>query len=217
MNRAAQEVHMKLLRIDSSARSSSVTRQLTAKFVEEWKKHHPAGEVVQRDLATTVLPHITDDWAGAHLDPSQLTPAQRSYLATSDQLIEELQAADTIVIGAPMHNFAIPSSLKAWIDQIVRLGKTFGYGPSGVRGLLAKKRVIVVTARGGAYEKGTAAEKFDFQEPYLRHILGFIGLTDVTFIHTENQSREEAGPSLASAAEHIGRLAADQNRQAVAF
>jgi len=73
-----------------------------------------------------------------------------------------------------MHNFAIPSSLKAWIDQIVRLGKTFGYGPSGVRGLLAKKRVIVVTARGGAYPKGTPAEKFDFQEPYLRHILGFI-------------------------------------------
>src|ERR1700687_3303739 len=121
MNRTAQEVHMKILRIDSSARSSSVTRQLTAKFVEEWKKNHPAGEVVQRALATTGLPHITDDWAGAPLDPSQLTPAQRSYLSTSDQLIEELPAADTIVIGAPMYNFAIPASLKAWIDQIVRM------------------------------------------------------------------------------------------------
>ncbi len=120
MKRTAQEVHMKLLRIDSSARSSSVTRQLTAKFVEEWKKNHPAGEVIQRDLATTVLPHITDHWAGAHLEPSHLTPAQRSYLATSDELIEELQAADTIVIGAPMYNFAIPSSLKAWIDQTSR-------------------------------------------------------------------------------------------------
>jgi FMN-dependent NADH-azoreductase len=146
-------------------------------------------------------------------EPPHLTPAQRSYLSTSDQLIEELQAADIIVIGAPMHNFAIPSSLKAWIDQIVRLGKTFGYGPSGVRGLLAKKRVIVVTARGGAYEKGTPAERFDFQEPYLRHILGFIGLTDVTFIHTENQSREGAGPSLAAAAEHVERLAAEQSQQ----
>jgi FMN-dependent NADH-azoreductase len=130
MNRTAQEVHMKLLRIDSSARSSSVTRQLTEKFVEEWKKNHPAGKVIQRDLATTVLPHITDHWAGAHLEPSQLTPAQRSYLATSDELIEELQTADTIVIGAPMYNFAIASSLKAWIDQIVRMGKTIGYGPS---------------------------------------------------------------------------------------
>ena len=204
---------MKLLRIDSSARSSSVTRQLTAKFVEEWKKNHPTGEVIQRDLATTVLPHITDHWAGAHLEPSQLTPAQRNYLATSDRLIEELQAADTIVIGAPMYNFAIPSSLKAWIDQIVRMGKTIGYGASGARGLLANKRVIVVTARGGAYGKGSPAEKFDFQEPYLRHIFGFIGLTDVTFIHAENQAREEAGPRLAAAAEEISRLAVEQSQQ----
>ena len=125
---------MKLLQIDSSARSSSVTRQLTAKFVEEWKRNHPDGEVIQRDLATTMLPHITDDWGATRLEPSQLTPAQRNYLSMSDHLIEELEAADIIVIGAPMHNFAIPSPLKAWIDQVVRLGKTFGYGPRGVRG-----------------------------------------------------------------------------------
>ena len=204
---------MKLLQIDSSARSSSVTRQLTAKFVEEWRRNHPAGEVLQRDLSTTVLPHITDDWGGTNLEPSQLSPAQRNYLSTSDYLIEELEAADTIIIGAPMYNFAIPSSLKAWIDQIVRIGKTVGYGPSGARGLLGKKRVLVVTARGGAYEKGTPGEKFDFQEPYLRHIFGFIGLTDVTFIHAENQAREGAGPSLAAAAEEMGRLAVAQNHQ----
>jgi len=213
MTRVAQEAHMKLLRIDSSARSSSVTRQLTAKFVEEWKQNHPDGEVIQRDLATTVLPHITDDWSATHLESYQLTSSQRDYLSTSDRLIEELEAADTIVIGAPMYNFAIPSSLKAWIDQIVRMGKTLGYGPSGARGLLSNKRVIVVTARGGAYEKGTPTEKFDFQEPYLRHIFGFIGLTDVTFIHAENQGREAAGPSLAAAAEEIGRLAAEQSLQ----
>jgi FMN-dependent NADH-azoreductase len=204
---------MKLLRIDSSARSSSVTRQLTAKFVEEWKRNNPTGEVTQRDLATTVLPHITDDWSATHLESSQLTSAQRNYLSTSDRLIEELQAADTIVIGAPMYNFAIPSSLKAWIDQIVRMGKTFGYGPGGARGLLGDKKVIVVTARGGAYPKGTPGEKFDFQEPYLRHIFGFIGLTDVTFIHAENQGREGAAPSLAAAADEIGRLAAEQSQQ----
>src|ERR1700726_4256430 len=98
MNRTTQEVHMKLLKIDSSARSSSITRQLTAKFAEEWKKNHPDGEVIQRDLATTLLPHITDEWGGAHLEPPQLNSAQRNYLSTSDQLIEELQAADTIVI-----------------------------------------------------------------------------------------------------------------------
>ena len=203
---------MKLLKVDSSARSSSITRQLTAQFAEEWKKNHPDGEVIERDLATTLLPHITDDWSGTHLDASQLTPAQRSYLSTSDELIEELQAADTIVLGAPMYNFAIPSPLKAWIDQIVRMGKTFGYGPSGARGLLSNKKVFVITARGGAYPKGTPGEKVDFQEPYLRHILGFIGLTDVTFIHAENQSREAAGSSLASAAEHIAPLAANQSQ-----
>jgi FMN-dependent NADH-azoreductase len=210
MNSTDEEVQMKLLQIDSSARTSSVTRQLTAKFVGEWKKNHPAGEVIQRDLATTILPYITDDWGGTHLEPSQLTAAQRNYLSTSDRLIEELQAADTIVIGAPMYNFAIPPSLKAWIDQIVRMGKTFGYGPAGARGLLGKKRMIVVTARGGAYEKGTAGEKFDFQEPYLRHIFGFIGLTDVTFIHAENQAREGASPSFAAAAEEIERLVTEQ-------
>jgi FMN-dependent NADH-azoreductase len=116
-----------------------------------------------------------------------------------------------VVIGAPMYNFSIPASLKAWIDQIVRIGKTFGYGPNGPRGLLGEKKVVVITARGGAYEKGTAAEAFDFQEPYLRHILGFMGLTDVTFIHAENQAREEAGASLAAAVELIAEIVVAQN------
>jgi FMN-dependent NADH-azoreductase len=204
---------MKLLQVDSSARSSSVTRQLTAKFVEEWKNNHPAGEVIHRDLTTTALPHITDDWNGTHLEPSQLTPAQRDYLSTSDRLIEELLAADTIVIGAPMYNFAIPSTLKAWIDQIVRMGKTFSHGPGGRRGLLGGKNVIVITARGGAYQKGTPTEKLDFQEPYLRHIFGFIGVTDLTFIHADSQGGERAAPSLAAAAEEVGRLAAEQSYQ----
>ena len=208
---------MKLLRIDSSARTASVTRQLTARATEEWKEHNPDGDVIYRDLSATEIPPITDDWSAALLEPSKLSPGQRSYLSTSDQLIDELRAADTIVIGAPMYNFSISSPLKAWIDQIVRIGKTFGSGPNGPRGLLEMKKVIVITARGGAYEKGTAREAFDFQEPYLRHILGFIGLTDVTFIHAENQSRDQAAASLESAAERITELLADQNRQAVAF
>jgi FMN-dependent NADH-azoreductase len=200
---------MKLLQIDSSARAGSVTRGLTAKFAEEWKTNHPTGEVIHRDLATTMLPLITDDWNATQIDPSKLTPAHRNYLSTSDALIEEVQAADTLVIGAPMYNFAIPSLLKAWIDQIVRIGKTLGYGPHGPHGLLGNKKVFIVTARGGAYEKGTPREKFDFQEPYLRHIFGFIGLTDVTFIHAENQAREGAAPSLAAALEQIGHVVAE--------
>jgi FMN-dependent NADH-azoreductase len=163
---------------------------------------------MRRDLSTTTLPLITDDWSGTYIEPSKLSPSQRSYLSTSDALIEEVLAADIIVIGAPMYNFAIPSVLKAWIDQVVRIGKTVTYGPNGPQGLLGTKKVVVITARGGAYQKSTHREKFDFQEPYLRHIFGFVGLTDVTFIHAENQASEGAGPSLAAAATQIGQLVA---------
>jgi FMN-dependent NADH-azoreductase len=201
---------MTLLQIDSSARAGSVTRQLTAKYIEEWKVKHPAGEVMYRDLPTTVLPQITDDWNATQIETSKRTQSQQSYLSTSDALIEEVQKADTIVIGTPMYNFAIPSLLKAWIDQIVRIGKTVGYGPQGPKGLLENKKVVVITARGGTYGKDAPTSKFDFQEPYLRHIFGFIGLTDVTFIHAENQAREGAGQSFAAAAEQIARLTAQQ-------
>jgi FMN-dependent NADH-azoreductase len=199
---------MKLLQIDSSARAGSVTRRLTAKFADEWKKSHPGGEVINRDLPTTRLPLITDDWSATQIEPSKLSPSQRNYLATSDALIEEVLTADVIVFGAPMYNFAIPSVLKAWIDQIVRLGKTVTYGPHGPQGLLGNKRVVVITARGGAYAKSTPRERFDFQEPYLRHIFGFVGLTDVTFIHAENQIGDGAGASFAAAAEQISQLVA---------
>jgi FMN-dependent NADH-azoreductase len=212
-----EEVQMKLLQIDSSARASSVTRRVTAIFAEEWKKNHPEGEVIYRDLAATTLPPIADDWDATRLEGSKLMPAQRSYLSTSDKLIAELQAADTIVIGAPMYNFSIPSSLKGWIGHSVRVGKTFGYGPNGPQGLVGKKSVVVVTARAGAYEEGTSREAWDFQEPYLRHILGFIGLTEVTFIHAENQGRENAAASFQHAMERIGAVVGEQNEPALTY
>src|SRR5258708_38311391 len=146
-----EEVQMKLLQIDSSARTSSVTRRLTAKFAEEWRKGHPDGEVIRRDLPTTELPMITDDWNATHLEESKRTPAQRSYLSTSDELVEELKVADTVVIGAPMYNFAIPSLLKAWIGQIVRIGKTVGYGPNGRESLLDQKKGVIITSLGGCH------------------------------------------------------------------
>jgi FMN-dependent NADH-azoreductase len=198
---------VKLLRIDSSARKSSVTRRLTAEFAEQWKKRYPDGAVIYRDLSATTLPLITDDW-NATFDGKRLTPSQRSYLSTSDQLIEELQAADTVVIGAPMYNFSISSTLKAWIDQIVRMRRTFAHGPSGPQGLLGNKKVVVITARGGAYEKGTPREALDFQEPYLRSILRFVGLTHVTFIHAENQLVAQGDASFAAVEEQIRDVAA---------
>jgi FMN-dependent NADH-azoreductase len=205
---------MKLLQVDSSARATSVSRKLTAQFVEEWKKNHFEDQIIYRDLSVTALPPITDDWGATFLEESKLSPAQRSYLSASDKLIEELEAADIVVIGAPMYNFSISSPLKAWIDQIVRMGKTFSYRSEGPHGLLRNKKVFVITSRGGAYEKGSPAAALDFQEPYLRAILGFVGLTDVTFIHAEKQMRPEADASFAAATEEISRISREKKRAA---
>jgi FMN-dependent NADH-azoreductase len=202
---------MKLLRIDSSARRSSVSRHLTARFVEAWQLEHPDGTVIERDLATTALPHITDEWVQAvYSNPASLTAEQKHVLQLSDALVEELVQADTIVIGAPMYNFAIPAPLKAWIDQVVRVGKTVLFAASGPQGILKGKKVYVVTSRGGAFRPGTPTERFDYQEPYLRHILAFIGLTDVTFIHAENQKPgAQAETAKAAAIAQIRELAAE--------
>jgi FMN-dependent NADH-azoreductase len=202
---------MKLLRVDSSARRNSVSRHLTGRFVEAWQQEHPDGTVIERDLSTTVVPHITDEWVQAiHTDPATLTPEQKQVLQLSDALVEELVQADTIVIGAPMYNFAIPAPLKAWIDQVVRVGKTVLFAASGPQGILKGKKVYVVTSRGGAFRPGTPTEGFDYQEPYLRHILAFIGLTDVTFIHAENQKPgAQAEIAKAAAIAQIQELASD--------
>ena len=199
---------MKLLRIDSSARKNSISRQLTADFANSWRKQHPGGEVMERHLTTMHLPHITDEWVqAAYSDPERLSTAERLVLATSDALIEELRQADVIVIGAPMYNFAIPAPLKAWIDQVVRVGQTVLFGASGPQGLLTGKKVYVITSRGGAFRPGTPTERFDHQEPYLRHVLGFMGLTDVTFIHAENQKPGPEGElGRAAAAARIQQL-----------
>jgi FMN-dependent NADH-azoreductase len=212
---------MKLLRIDSSARRNSISRQLTQKFAEVWKKENPEGEVIERDLAQTTLPHITDEWMlAAHSDPATLTPAQRETLAISDALVDELLAAETIVIGAPMYNLTVSAPLKGWIDQIVRAGRTVLWSASGAEGVLKGKKVFVLTSRGGSFRPGTPTAQYDHQEPYLRHILGFIGLSDVTFIHAENQKPGElAEPSRSAAMEQLqaaaaGRAAAEQVVQA---
>jgi FMN-dependent NADH-azoreductase len=207
---------MKLLRIDSSARRNSVSRQLTQRFVEAWKKENPAGEVIDRDLATTYLPPITDEWMlAAHSDQASLTPAQRETLSVSDTLVEELLAADTIVIGAPMYNLTVSAPLKAWIDQIVRAGRTVLWTPSGAEGVLKGKKVVVLTSRGGSFRPGSPTAQYDHQEPYLRHILAFIGLTGVTFIHAENQKPGElAEPSRAAAISQIQQAAAQPHVEA---
>ena len=188
---------MKLLQIDASPRRDSVSRQLTAHFAANWRKQFPAGQVVHRDLASTAIPLLSDDWIqGAFSPPQQHTAVHREALQFSDAVIAEVEAADVIVIGDPMHNFSISGRLKAWLDQLVRAGKTFSFGEAGPKGLLGGKRVYVLTSRGGSYQPGTPFAEFDFQEPYLRKVLGFVGLREVTFIHAENQGK----PGLADAA-----------------
>jgi FMN-dependent NADH-azoreductase len=194
---------MNLLHIDSSARASSESRKLTAHFVRDWKLENPTGTVTERDLANTPLPHITDHWSATYGDPAKLTSEQRQYLAVSDELIEELRAADTVVIGAPMYNRMISWELKAWIDQVVRVGKTITYGAKGPEGQLHGKKAVVITARGGSYPAGSSRAAMDFQEPYLRHILTTLGISDVTFIHAENLKGTEIESSRASAAAAI--------------
>jgi FMN-dependent NADH-azoreductase len=162
-----------------------------------------------RDLAATALPLIADEWALAvHSDPATLTPAQPETLSVSDALIEELLVADTIVVGAPMYNFTISAPLKAWIDQIVRVGRTVLWGQKGPEGVLKGKKVVVLTSRGGAYRPGSPTAQFDYQEQYLRHILGFIGLTDVTFIPAENQKPGDLAQPARAAAMEQAQLAA---------
>lgn len=194
---------MNLLHIDSSARASSESRKLTARFVQEWKLENPTGTVTERDLATTPLPHITDHWSATYGDPAKLTPEQRQYLTISDELIEELRAADTVVIGAPMYNHMISWELKAWIDQIMRMGKTIVYDAAGPKGLLGGKKAVVITARGGSYPAGSSRAAVDFQGPYLRHILTTLGFSDVTFIHAENLKGAQAESARADAAAAI--------------
>jgi FMN-dependent NADH-azoreductase len=199
---------MRLLRIDSSARTGSVSRQLTNRFVEAWRAENPHGEVIERDLSKTPLPQITDAWDGTYSDDAAQTAEQRRYLALSDVLIDEIRDADDIVIGAPMYNFTISWPLKAWIDQIVRLNRTVAYGANGPRGMLSAKPVVILTSRGGSYQPNPATPSSDFQEPYLRRIFAFIGLTDLTFIHAEFQYRrgEQAAAGRSAALAQIDEM-----------
>jgi FMN-dependent NADH-azoreductase len=196
-----------LLRVDSSARGASVTRMMTEAFTNMWRAENPTARIVHRDLACSPLPHITDDWGATFGDPTKMTDAQRRYLTTSDELIAEVIAADVILIGSPMYNFTVSWELKAWIDQIVRVGKTIRYGANGPQGLLTGRRAIVASACGGDYELTTNRQRRDFQQPYLRLLFGFLGITDVAFIRSDRQMRAAASESRSLAIANASSLA----------
>ena len=173
-----------LLVINSSAAGrDSVSRVLVADAVSKLLEADPAVHVTHRDLGENPPPHLISQTLNG-VRGTATTDIEFAARRLSDELIGELKAADTVVIGAPMYNFSVPTTLRAWFDHVLRAGVTFKYVDGAVRGLLGGKRVIVIESRGGLYSEGPA-QAIDFQEPYLRHLLGFIGITDVTFVHAE--------------------------------
>lgn len=183
-----------LLHLDSSPLESSITRELTREFVETWKAAHPDGAVIERDLAAHPPTPIDAAWVSSvHTPEAARTSEQTAALAVSDQLIAELETADEYILGVAMHNFSVPSVLKLWIDQIARHGRTFTYDENGIEGLLKGKKATIVIASGGVYEVGTPTGAMNFVEPYLKAVLGFLGVTDTKFVTASGASQVMRG------------------------
>ena len=199
-----------LLHIDSSPRAASVSSRLAAAFVENWRQQNPRGTVIHHNTTLERLPYLDASAVDAWFTPAgALSPEQKQSLAASDRCVDELLSATVIVLGVPMWNLGIPASLKAWIDLIVREGRTFAFTSDRVVPLIPPgKRVLVFSARGGAYLKGTPAAALDHLEPYLRAILGCIGLYDVAFIYADSQSSDPvaAAQGLARAEDTLAQL-----------
>ena len=194
---------MKLLHIDSSVlAANSVSRQLTARLVEQWQAVNPGTVVEYLDLAVD---------GPAHLDAAALAPNP-----VSEKLVTQFLAADVVVIGAPMYNFSVPSQLKAWIDRIAQAGRTFQYTAEGPVGLAGGKTVIVASSRGGVYSTNPALAFLDHQEAYLKAVFGFFGITDVRFVRAEGVNLGEAAKAEAIANAHVQiRDAANEETAAI--
>jgi len=199
---------MKILQINSSARSSGAnSTRLADAVTARLKAQHPAAIVELRDLAATPHPVLDEAALGALFTPAeQRNPEQAARVALDDALIAQVQSADVIVLGVPMYNFGVPVQLKTWIDAIAKAGTTFRYTENGPEGLIKGKKVYVALARGGLYRDTPA----DSQVPYLKGVLGFLGMTDVEFIYAEGlaMGAESADSAFAEADARIGELIA---------
>jgi FMN-dependent NADH-azoreductase len=195
----------KVLIIDSAATGeASVSHKLTDALADRLSRHDPSVHIVRRDIGAAPIPHLTAETVGVIRGAPAETDAARQAAALSDALIAELKDADLIVIGAPMYNFGMASTLKAWFDHVLRAGITFRYSEAGPEGLVKGKRAVVIEARAGLYSEGPAAAT-DHQEPHIRTLLGFMGVTDVEFVRAEKLA---FGPDAAAAAiaEAVDRL-----------
>jgi len=181
---------MKLLHIDSSILGqNSASRELGAAWVANWLRENPQAQVRHVDLTQQPLAHLSAEIFAARAQPNAPHAVELQHDIDADQsALADFLAADVVVIGAPMYNFSIPSQLKAWIDRIVVRGSTFRYTPNGPEGLAQGKKAVIVISRGGIYSEGPAAV-MDFQETYLRSVLGFVGITDIEVIRAEGLAR----------------------------
>lgn len=204
-----------LLTIQSSlSGDASQSSQLAARYAAAWLEQHPDGRAITRDLAHDPVPHLTAErFAAFAASPDERSATQRAIVEESDVLIEELRAADVILLAVPMHNFSVPSTLRAYFDHVARAGVTFRYTATGPQGLLTGKRAIVIVTRGGYYPDGA-----DLQVPYVRQFLGFLGINEVDVVVAEGLaiSAEARDAGLGRAREAIASLLRDAGRAAAA-
>ena len=201
---------MNILHLDSGLfNGQSVTRHLTAKLVGKLKLQHSSAQVVYRDLAENAPAHLDAKiLMAAGKEPAEQSDFEKEQIALTSTLLDELFAADIIVVAAPMYNFTIPSQLKAWLDRVLQSGKTFRYTESGAEGLVKGKTVYIASSRGGIYSEGAAAA-MEHQESYLTTALNFIGITDIHIVRAEgvNMGDEPKAKAIAGAEEQIEELA----------
>jgi FMN-dependent NADH-azoreductase len=199
----------KVLLVTSSPRgTASHSTQIARSLVDRLTSTDPKSTVVVRDLSKDPLPHIGEDFViGRGLSLEQRTTSQKIAIARSDELIGEIFAADVIVIASGMVNFGVPSTLKTWIDHVVRAGHTFRYGANGAEGLVKGKKAFIVHASGGVYSQGPA-QAANFQDTYLKHVLAFIGITDVETISIEGiaYGPDVAEKAVAAAAQRVSAV-----------
>jgi FMN-dependent NADH-azoreductase len=198
-----------LLHLDASPRGArSHSRKLGREFLAAWRATHPAAHVVVRDIGREPPPFVTEAWIeGAFSPAEQQTAAAREAMAISNRYVDELLAADQLVITTPIYNLSLPAALKAWIDQIVRAGRTFAKSAGGFQGLAHGKRALVIVASGSDFRPASPGGAYNFLEPYLRAVLGFIGITDVQFVYAHSLA---AGESASTQAVTEAQAALDQ-------
>ncbi|GAA6615339.1 FMN-dependent NADH-azoreductase [Scytonema sp. NUACC26] len=206
-----------LLHIDSSPRGErSHSRRMTKEFVEQWKQVHPNDTVTYRDIGRNPVPYVDESWiAAAFTPPEQRTPDLWEAIRMSDQLVDEFLEADIYVVGVPMYNFTIPGTFKSYIDQIVRVGRTVAFEPNDstnvFKPLVLGKKMYIIEARGDSgFHPGGRYESMNYHDPYLVTVFGFMGITDITFVHVENDEYggQKLAESIAKARTKIAELTA---------